>query len=301
MSPHSTPRAGTCFATETSTVPTFPRNVARGAQPAYDRDRVPVTTMQLPSRASVFVSVAPLLVVGVMSTAAVVSALPRIALLHELARTTRATLAAPHAGPAIYAGSVEGPHDRVTIGGERAALTYWWVDRSENGARRPSCAGGEHDGLVLRDGQRDAAISFLRAGALPVLRGNSGDNPWASSTVIDLASTFAVAHDAVPADLANCSGRDSHYYEHRIAGGTHVEVVGCVRDGAIHACPGRLAGVLVVGSVIDHRWRRAFDLRSDLRFVIVLGLASVVAAVGYTLAFAARSTPWVAGAVRKPR
>jgi hypothetical protein len=71
------------------------------------------------------------------------------------------------------------------------------------------------------------------------------------------------------------------YEQLSIPQGTKVEVVGCVRNGAIDRCATPLAGLLAVGSVDGYRKNRARHAAKLFRYALLLGLVLLVLSAGF--------------------
>ncbi len=215
--------------------------------------------------------VAGLLVVGM--GLAVGFTVSRVAPLPELFAIPHATLAAPRAGPAIYAGRLYSVAPRVSPGGTKAALYWWWgVRHVSTNDTRTLCKGQAFDHLLLEaDGKRVPMNVFegLPANALALIADTRSESP--EPYTMDLGPLPLITQDAIPD--TECSARAStnkEYQERSIPEGTTVEVLGCYDRGALHSCPLPVGGVLAVHTLAVNLHRRVRAAHAPLRMATLL-------------------------------
>lgn len=200
---------------------------------------------------------------------------PTIEQLRFLRDLPRASLDAPKKGPAIYAGRIYGPPGRATPMGEKAAITWWWVNDGFSKSRTTSCFERQLESLELAaDGRSVPYVALGSASSLSLLSDERGDD-WGDPVVVDLGSQAAHKPDYLPDAAHKCSsGTNPIYVERWVAQGAEVEVVACYRDGALRECDAPLRSLLGLGTIVPHRQRRADH--AYVPFLVACGINTVM-------------------------
>lgn len=204
------------------------------------------------------ISVAVLLIAGAFCIAAY-RASSRIKEIRWLAALPPADTLSTAGRPARYAGRLFGPDDRATPLGRRAAA-YWWTVSSYDGDAGYDIKCVSRTRSRLRLAMPAGTMDIVWADADPDAVGLASDSDsgeYGRPFAIDIGNARVVTYDSVPRKICAYGERYSEAY---LAQGTAVEVVGCVRGGAIDRCDCILGGVLSVPDITSdmrHRLRSA--------------------------------------------
>jgi hypothetical protein len=242
----------------------------------------------------------PALIPGVLGLAAVAFAIAasvssqRLQELAWLRSVPRADPAARAEEPARYAGRLHGPAGRSTPAGDRAAA-YWWaiVYRDAEGDKTVYGSGRERSRLVLETPSGSLPLAFTEAEPQYVgLIHDEKDDEYDMPISIDLGNTRHTVSEAIPP--GQYAGEDAKYEQVFLPEGAAVEVVGCMKAGAIDACRAPLHAVLAAPALEVHRRHRAGQAKDPFRAAIatvavVLGL--VGSAFGVLASLALRGGP----------
>ncbi len=218
------------------------------------------------SRRELIPVLAATLLIGAIFAIAWLTARGEYAGLRWMHGVPRATLASPRVGPAVYSGTVVGPEDRVTPLGRRTAGHWWWVvDRSRGEDGTTVCHTRVRDGMRLVDGDRVVRLTMFETAGDSSLLSDHRTWDWRDAMVFDLGSTPEYSSRTIPRAASRCTGRRLEYTERWIPPGARVEVLACMRDGALGPCNGPLTGALSIPNLDVHRIRRAREVRKAVR------------------------------------
>ncbi len=209
-------------------------------------------------------------------------ALPRYREVVWLGSLPSADAAAPVATPARYSGLLHAPPGRKTPFGTPAAAFWWSVADDDDDSPHLFCNGRERSALSLETSTGTLRVEWTDADpSVVALIGDGNDNEYGRPLAIDVGGRQHVPQGAIPS--GTCVGENAKYTETTLDDGARVEIVGCVRDGAIRACDGPLRGVLAAPAIdVDRRhrfeqslyvFRFAFFAAFGVLLVTAIGLA----------------------------
>ena len=193
----------------------------------------------------------------------------------------RASLSNPAAGPAIYAGHLRGPATRVDPVGKSAAGFWWWVDeRVSKNNWKNVCFFREIQGMRLTDGATEKALRMFDGKESLTLVASTRTDDYKTRLVVDLGYEQAVLLKKMPVAAEGCAGTKREYVGRSIPPAASVELFACAEGGELRPCATGPSAVLVLGTMAQHRDRRASEAAKPF---VVLGMVTLLVLVGLLL------------------